>query len=110
GSSGSGSSWPARISATWLVPPVTGFWWQLMQLVALYTGPSPSDIASTSSNFWRSLSKASWASNPFVKLLKPVGASSGLVVTLSSGADWDPCAAVLSPAPEGTESIEAILQ
>src|SRR5262245_53438923 len=110
GSSGSGSSWPARISATWLELPVTGFWWQLTQLVALYTGPSPSEIASTSSNFWRSLSKASWASNPLVELLKPVGASSGLSVASCWGAAWDPFAGLLGSTPTDTASIKAGLQ
>src|SRR5262249_50376714 len=96
GSSGSGAWCPARSSATWLELPDTGFWWQLTQLVALYTGPSPSETASTSSNFWRSLSKTSWPSNPFVELLKPVGASSGLLVALDAGAAWDPLAEVVS--------------
>src|SRR5437762_9436933 len=41
-------------------------------------------MASISSNFWRSLSKASCGSKPLVELLKPVGASSGLSLALSS--------------------------
>src|SRR6266487_1290974 len=99
GSLGSGLWWPARSSATWLELPDTGFWWQLTQLVALYTGPSPSEIVSTSSHVSRSSSKASWSSNPLVELLKPVGASSGLSVALSWGAAWDPLGGLLAPNP-----------
>src|SRR5215831_2376118 len=102
GSLGSGMWWPARISANWLELPDTGFWWQLTQLVALYTGPSPSEMASTSSNFSRSLSKAAWASNPFVELLKPVGASAGWSAASGWGAAWGLSAGLLGSAPTAT--------
>src|SRR5437773_10368379 len=96
---GWGLWWPARSSATWLELPVTGFWWQLTQLVALYTGPSPSLIFSTFSNSLRSSLKASCPSNPLVLLSKPVGASSASSVAVAAGAAWGSFAGFLASAP-----------
>src|SRR5207249_3324872 len=63
-------------------------------------------MASISSNFWRSLSKASWASNPFVELLKPVGASSGLSLALSS-TPAETESIITKNQPEATEKTES---
>jgi len=71
----SGPRWPTRSSLTWLGPPEMGFWWHSRQDCALYSGPRPSPISSTSSKLVRS---ASWVASPTIPLLllsNPAGAS-----------------------------------